>query len=55
VLRDLAAAQPVLLAVDDVQWLDPSSAAILEFAARRLREDRVALLLACLQASEMVS
>jgi DNA-binding CsgD family transcriptional regulator len=46
VLRSLAALKPVVLAVDDVQWLDPSSAAMLEFAVRRLREERVALLLA---------
>jgi DNA-binding CsgD family transcriptional regulator len=51
VLRSLATPQPVLVAVDDVQWLDPSSAAILAFAARRLREERVALLLARRQAS----
>jgi predicted ATPase len=31
-----ASRSPVLLAVDDVQWLDPSSAHILAFAARRL-------------------
>jgi hypothetical protein len=36
---------PVLLAVDDVQWLDPSSAHVLAFAARRLL-GRVGLLLA---------
>jgi DNA-binding CsgD family transcriptional regulator len=45
-LRALAESQPVLLAVDDVQWLDPSSAAMLEFAVRRLREEPVVLLLA---------
>jgi len=36
VLTTLAAEQPVLVAVDDVQWLDPASARALEFAARRL-------------------
>ena len=46
VLRALAASRPVVLAVDDVQWLDRSSAAMLEFAARRLRSEPVALLLA---------
>ena len=45
-LRALAASQPVLLALDDIQWLDPSSAAMLQFAARRLRDERVVLLLA---------
>jgi class 3 adenylate cyclase len=45
VLRSLAAGGPVLVAIDDVQWLDPSSAAVLEFAFRRLREEPIALLL----------
>lgn len=36
VLRSLAASAPVVVAVDDVQWLDQSSARILSFAARRL-------------------
>jgi hypothetical protein len=35
VLRALSAARPVLLAVDDVQWLDAASAAVLAYAARR--------------------
>jgi DNA-binding CsgD family transcriptional regulator len=34
--RELAATQPLLLIVDDVQWLDPSSRAVLTFACRRL-------------------
>jgi len=51
VLRTLAASKPVVLAVDDVQWLDRSSAAMLAFAGRRLREEQVALLLARRQTS----
>jgi DNA-binding CsgD family transcriptional regulator len=38
-LRALAADQPVLLAVDDLQWLDTASAATLEFALRRLQTE----------------
>jgi DNA-binding CsgD family transcriptional regulator len=36
VLTALAAEQPVLVAVDDVQWLDAASERALQFAARRL-------------------
>jgi DNA-binding CsgD family transcriptional regulator len=36
VVEELAADNPVLLAIDDLQWLDPSSAAVIGFAARRL-------------------
>ena len=50
-LRRVAATKPVLVAVDDVQWLDRSSAAMLAFAGRRLREERIALLLARRQSS----
>jgi DNA-binding CsgD family transcriptional regulator len=46
VLHELAAHDPLLLAVDDAQWLDAPSRAVLEFAARRLDEARVAVLLA---------
>jgi DNA-binding CsgD family transcriptional regulator len=46
VLRALAAEGPVLVAIDDIQWLDRSSAAALEFAVRRLGETPCALLLA---------
>ena len=46
-LRALADRAPVLVAVDDVQWLDASTAAALTFAVRRLLEDgTVAVLVA---------
>jgi DNA-binding CsgD family transcriptional regulator len=45
-LRALAESRPVLLAVDDVQWLDPSSAAVMEFALRRLLGYPILVLLA---------
>ncbi|GAA1557457.1 LuxR family transcriptional regulator [Kribbella sancticallisti] len=38
VLRRLAASGPVLLVVDDIQWVDPSSLEVLTFCARRLTE-----------------
>jgi DNA-binding NarL/FixJ family response regulator len=37
---------PLLLAVDDIQWLDPPSERTLEFVLRRLREQPMRLLLA---------
>jgi DNA-binding NarL/FixJ family response regulator len=43
-LRALARVGPVLVAVDDVQWLDPPTARVLSFAIRRLREEPVGLL-----------
>ena len=36
--------QPVLLVLDDVQWLDQPSSAVLEFALRRLRGEPVTVL-----------
>jgi DNA-binding CsgD family transcriptional regulator len=44
-LRALADPLPVLVAVDDVQWLDPASAAGLTYAARRLRSEPIGVLL----------
>ena len=41
-LRSLAAVQPVLVAVDDLQWLDETSADALAFAARRLDAEPIA-------------
>lgn len=45
VLRALAARGPVLVAIDDAQWLDASSADALGFAARRLEDEPVGFLL----------
>jgi DNA-binding CsgD family transcriptional regulator len=45
-LRALAADATLVVAVDDVQWLDSASAAGLAYAARRLRMERVGVLLA---------
>jgi tetratricopeptide (TPR) repeat protein len=44
-LRALGAVRAVLLAVDDVQWLDAASATVLSFAWRRVRHERVGMLL----------
>ena len=35
---------PLVIALDDLQWLDPASAAVLQIALRRLRAQRVGLL-----------
>lgn len=43
-VSSLAGEQPVLLAVDDIQWLDPASAMILGFVVRRLGSERVGVL-----------
>jgi DNA-binding CsgD family transcriptional regulator len=44
VLRELARARPLILAVDDVQWLDRPTAAALTFALRRLESEPVGFL-----------
>jgi DNA-binding CsgD family transcriptional regulator len=43
-LRRLADDDTILIAVDDVQWLDTSSAAALQFALRRLEDEPVRVL-----------
>ncbi|MGW0911472.1 helix-turn-helix transcriptional regulator [Streptomyces sp. NPDC002784] len=45
-LRALAAEGPVLIVADDLQWLDPASAELLGFAARRLGDTPVRMLCA---------
>src|SRR5436305_99520 len=45
VLSHLAASTPVVVAIDDVQWLDGATARVLEFAARRLNGLPVGFLL----------
>jgi len=46
VLRALASGRPVVVALDDAQWIDAPSTSALVFAVRRLDELPVALLLA---------
>ena len=43
-LPSLAGGRPVLLAIDDDQWMDAPSAMTLSFAVRRLQGERVSLL-----------
>jgi hypothetical protein len=45
-LAAAAEREPLLVVVDDVQWLDAASADALRFAARRLFADRVAVIVA---------
>ncbi|WP_350277504.1 AAA family ATPase [Kribbella sp. HUAS MG21] len=46
-LRSAAATAPLLLIVDDVQWIDRASAGVLSFVARRLDGSRAGFLAAC--------
>jgi ATP/maltotriose-dependent transcriptional regulator MalT len=45
-LRTASATRPIILAVDDVPWLDRSSATVLDFVLRRLEGEPVGLLVA---------
>jgi DNA-binding CsgD family transcriptional regulator len=44
VLRSLASSQSVVLALDDIQWIDPPSTRVLAFVIRRLRNEPVSVL-----------
>jgi DNA-binding CsgD family transcriptional regulator len=44
-LRQLSTEQPLVLAIDDEQWLDRPSARVLGFALRRLRDEHVGVVL----------
>jgi predicted ATPase len=44
VLRTLAAIRPVVVAIDDVQWLDRPSARVLSFVFRRLTDEPIGVL-----------
>jgi DNA-binding CsgD family transcriptional regulator len=46
VLRQLSAAGPVLVAIDDDQWLDAASARVLAFALCRLRDEPIIAIVA---------
>jgi DNA-binding CsgD family transcriptional regulator len=46
VLRALAASDPVIIAIDDVQWLDAPSARVLAFMVRRLEDAPIQILVA---------
>lgn len=45
-LRGLCSTGRVVIAIDDVQWLDPASAAVIAFTVRRLGDEPTCLLLA---------
>jgi DNA-binding CsgD family transcriptional regulator len=44
-IRELTRKGPAVVAIDDVQWVDSASAAVLSFAFRRLDRERVGMLL----------
>lgn len=45
-LRELSRESPLLVAVDDVQWIDPPTARVLNFAVRRLEAEPIGVLTA---------
>ena len=53
VLRILSCGAPLILAVDDAQWMDRPSARVLEFCFRRLQREPVSILLTFRDDSEI--
>lgn len=45
-VRAASVGRPLLMAIDDVPWLDESSASVLEFVLRRLGDEPIGLILA---------
>jgi DNA-binding CsgD family transcriptional regulator len=45
-LTDLSRAELIVCLIDDAQWLDPESAQVLAFVARRLRSERILMVFA---------
>ena len=45
-LRSVASTSPVVVAIDDVQWMDLPSARVLQFVGRRLKDEPVGLMMA---------
>jgi DNA-binding CsgD family transcriptional regulator len=55
VLGFVAERGPVLVALDDVQWLDPASAGVLQIALRRLRQEPIGLVATLRRAPELAA
>lgn len=51
-LSDAATRRPLLIVVDDAQWLDQESANVVEFVARRLYADHIGVLIAMRERSD---
>ena len=52
VLRMLSADAPLIVAVDDAQWLDQPSAGVLDFCLRLLRDERICVILTFIAGQE---
>lgn len=50
-VAEAARAQPLFVVIDDAHWLDVESAVALSFVGRRLRQERIAMLLATRETS----
>ena len=45
-LRSVASTSSIVVAVDDIQWMDPPSVRVLQFVVRRLKDEQVGLMTA---------